>query len=146
MTDTKMRAHWSFWAIGSVALIWNLMGCVNFFAQMDPDVLARYRDSEQAIVASRPLWATAGFALGVFGGALGSVLLLSRRQTAFPVFVLSLLGVLVAEAHTLSVGVPFGAGEAMGIIVAPVVFAAFLVRYAKHAERRGWVGNRRRGP
>jgi hypothetical protein len=146
MTDTTVRVHRSFWVIGSVALLWNLMGCVNFFVQMEPDVLARYRDSEQAIVASRPLWATAGFALGVFGGALGSVLLLLRRQIAVPVFVLSLLGVLVATAHTLSIGVSFSAGEAMGIIVTPVVFAAFLVRYAKHAERRGWVGNRRRGP
>lgn len=144
MTDTTVRVHWSFWAIGSVALLWNLMGCVNFFAQMDPDVLARYRQSEQAIVASRPLWATAGFALGVFGGALGSVLLLLRRQSAFPVFVLSLLGVLVTMAHTVSIGVAFSAGEAIGVIVAPVAFAAFLVRYAKHAERRGWVGNRRR--
>ena len=42
--------HWSFWVIGAVALIWNVMGAVNFFVQMNPDVLAAYRESERAIV------------------------------------------------------------------------------------------------
>jgi len=23
--------HWSFWAIGAIALIWNVMGVINFF-------------------------------------------------------------------------------------------------------------------
>ena len=36
--------HWSFWAIGAVALIWNVMGTINFFMQMDPDMLAAYRE------------------------------------------------------------------------------------------------------
>ncbi len=29
--------HWSFWVIGAVALIWNLMGVMNFFVQMNSD-------------------------------------------------------------------------------------------------------------
>ena len=32
--------HWSFWTIGIVALIWNVMGVINFFAQMNADALA----------------------------------------------------------------------------------------------------------
>jgi hypothetical protein len=30
--------HWSFWAIGAVALIWNVMGKINFFAQMNTEM------------------------------------------------------------------------------------------------------------
>ena len=38
--NTVGDVHWSFWTIGAVALIWNAMGVINFFAQMNPDVLA----------------------------------------------------------------------------------------------------------
>ena len=47
--------HWSFWLIGAVALIWNVVGVINFFMQMNPDVLAAYRESERAIVEGRKM-------------------------------------------------------------------------------------------
>ena len=28
---TDSGVHWSFWAIGAVALIWNVLGVTNFF-------------------------------------------------------------------------------------------------------------------
>jgi hypothetical protein len=33
--ETVGGVHWSFWAIGAVALIWNVMGSINFFVQME---------------------------------------------------------------------------------------------------------------
>ena len=50
------RAHWSFWVIGAVALVWNAMGVVNIFMQMNPDVLATYPESHRTIVASQTGW------------------------------------------------------------------------------------------
>lgn len=130
--------HWSFWVIGSIALIWNVMGVVNFFVQLNPEMLASYRESERAIIVGRPAWATIGFAISVFGGSLGSLLLLLKNPTAFYLFVASLLGVIITMAHTLSVGINFGAGEMFGIILMPMVVAAFLIWYSKQAENRGW--------
>ena len=131
--------HWSFWVIGAVALLWNVMGAINFFMQMDPDMLAAYRESERAIIEGRPAWATAGFAIAVFGGALGCLLLLLRKSVAFYLFIASLLGVIVAMTHTLGVGADFGLGEILGIILMPVVVAAFLIWYSKRAENKGWI-------
>lgn len=128
--------------IGVVALVWNVLGIVNYFAQMDPDVLAAYRDSERAIVEGRPAWATAAFAIAVFGGALGSLLLLLRNAAAFYLFVVSLLGVFVTMAHTMTVDAEFGSGEIVGIILMPLAVAALLVWYAKLAERKGWIGRK----
>ena len=96
--------HWSFWVIGGVALVWNIMGCFNFVVQMNPDMLASYRESERAIIEGRPVWATGGFAIAVFGGALGSILLLFKKYAAFYLFVASLLGVIVTTIRTLGVG------------------------------------------
>ena len=131
--------HWSFWVIGAVALIWNVMGAVNFFMQMDPDMLAAYRESERAIIEGRPAWATAGFAIAVFGGALGCLLLLLRKSVAFYLFIASLLGVIVAMTHTLGVGTDFGLGEILGIILMPLMVAAFLIWYSKLTKNKGWI-------
>ena len=129
--------HWSFWAIGAVALIWNVMGVINFFVQMNPDVLATYRESERAIVEGRPAWATGAFAIAVFGGALGCLLLLLRKSAAYYLFIASLLGVIVTMTHTLGVGIDFGLGEILGIILMPLVVAAFLIWYSKRAQSKG---------
>ena len=137
--ETVGGVHWSFWAIGAVALIWNVMGVINFFVQMNPDVLATYRESERAIVEGRPAWATGAFAIAVFGGALGCLLLLLRKSAAYYLFIASLLGVIVTMTHTLGVGIDFGLGEILGIILMPLVVAVFLIWYSKQAESKGWI-------
>jgi hypothetical protein len=131
--------HWSFWAIGAVALIWNVMGAINFFVQMNPDMLAAYRESEHAIIEGRPAWATGAFAIAVFGGSLGCLLLLLRKSAAYYLFIASLLGVIVTMIHTLGVGIDFGLGEILGIILMPLVVAAFLIWYSKKAESKDWI-------
>ena len=131
--------HWSFWAIGAVALIWNVLGVVNFFVQMNPDVLAAYRESERALVEGRSAWASGAFAIAVFGGALGCLLLLLRKSAAYYLFIASLLGVIVTMIHTLGVGIDFGLGEIFGIILVPLAVAALLIWYSRQAERKGWI-------
>ena len=135
--------HWSFWIIGAIALIWNIMGVVNFFSQMNTDIVAAMPDSHRAIIEGRPLWATAGFAVAVFGGSLGCILLLIRKPGAFYLFVVSLLGVIVTMIHTVDVAGAkheFSSIEIAIMILTPVIVAAFLIWYAKQVERRGWIG------
>lgn len=139
---TAIRVHWSFWVIGSLALVWNVMGVINFFVQMNPEMLSSYRESERAIIAGRPAWATAGFALAVFGGSLGCLLLLLRRSAANVLFIVSLFGVLITTAHTLGIGIDFAPGEMLGIVLMPAVVAVFLVWYSKQARSRGWIRQR----
>ena len=140
--ETVGGVHWSFWAIGVVALIWNVMGVVNFFMQMNPDALAAYRESERAIIEGRPAWATGAFAIAVFGGALGCLLLLLRKSAAYYLFIASLLGVIVTMTHTVGIFGPtidFSPFEILEIILMPLVLAAFLIWYSKQAENKGWI-------
>lgn len=138
MNDERAGVHWSFWAVGAVALLWNAMGSMNFIVQMNADSLAAYREAEQAIIEGRPGWATGAFAVAVFGGTLGSVLLLLRKSAASYVFIASLLGVVVTTLHALgAVGWTFDPGTLMPQLMSLVV-AVFLVGYAKHAAKRSW--------
>ena len=137
--DSAGTVHWSFWAIIIFMLIWNVMGCINFFVQMNPEMVASYRENEQAIIAGRPIWATVAFAIAVFGGALGCLLLLAKKSIAFYFFIASLLGVVVTMVHTLSIGIEFGIGEVIGIIIAPLMVAVFLIWYSKYVQNKGWI-------
>ena len=131
--------HWSFWVISTLIFIWNVMGCINYFVQMNPEMVSSYRETEQAIISARPLWATVAFAVAVFGGALGCILLMLKKSISYYLFIASFLGVVVTMTHTLSAGINFGIGEILGIILMPLVIAAFLIWYSKYTVNKGWV-------
>ncbi len=140
--ETVGGVHWSFWAIGAIALIWNVMGVINFFMQMNADTLASYPESHRAIVEGRSAWATGGFAIAVFGGALGCLLLLLRKSAAYYLFIASLLGTLVTMIHTLGIAsstIDFSPFEILMMILMPLVVAAFLIWYSKQAQSKGWI-------
>ena len=142
MNDKAVSSvHWSFWVISAVALIWNVMGVINYFMQMNADALATYPEAERAIVEGRPAWATGAFAIAVFGGAVGGLLLLLRKSAAFYVFIVSLLGVIVTHIHTFRVAsstVDFGPAV-ISAILSSLVMAVFLIWYSKLAERKAWI-------
>ena len=126
--------HWSFWGIGAVGLIFNLMGCINFISQMNADMVASMPEVYRAIVESRPAWATGAFAIAVFGGVLGCLLLLLRKSAAVYVFIASLVGAVLAQIPFL--GIPF---EALMGGLSQLVVGAFLIWYSKQAESKGWI-------
>jgi len=139
--ETVGGVHWSFWAIGTVALIWNVMGVINYFVQMNADMVAAMPETHRAIIEARPAWATGAFAIAVFGGALGCLLLLLRKSAAYYLFIVSLLGVIVAMTPHLhmigsTINDPF---EIVMMILMPLVVAAFLIWYSKQAQSKGWI-------
>lgn len=134
--------HWSFWLIAIVAMIWNSMSMLNFFMQMNVDMLASYRENARLLVESRPLWATIAFALAVFGGTLGSVLLLLRKRIAYYVLIASLLGVIVTMLpyfNLPSAKISFGLFELLMYTLLPLAVAIFLPWYARRVGGHGWL-------
>jgi len=134
--ETRGRVHWSFWIVGVAAFIWNALGGMNYILQMIPNMLANYPEAARLLVESRPAWATGAFAIAVFGGAFGCVLLLLRKFTSFYVFVVSLIGVVATNIHTLGVtgSVEIWVGSLMSLAV-----AAFLIWYSRMAKRYSWI-------
>lgn len=128
----------SFWIIGVVALIWNILGVLNFFMQMFTEDVSAFPEWWRAVVESRPMWATVAMAIAVFGGALGCILLLLRKSAAFYLFVVSLLGTIVTMTHAIGVGDP-GPRQIIEAFVMSIVVAALLIWYSKRAEGKGWI-------
>ncbi len=83
MTTTKPPV-W-FWIISILALIWNSMG-VNQYLQQAYNTEAfksMVSTEELEMISQLPTWYTAVFAIAVFAGALGCILLLLRKKLAY---------------------------------------------------------------
>lgn len=128
------KPHLSFWIVAIAGLIWNLMGSMNYIMQTNPETVAQMPNVYQMIINGRPSWATAGFAIAVFGGSVGCILLLLRKNVAVPVFMLSLAGIVLTVIHaTMLVGmVPSS--------VLSVLVGGALLWYATIARRKNWLG------
>jgi hypothetical protein len=131
---TLAKPHFSFWIIAAVGLLWNLMGCLNYIMQANADAVAQMPELYQAIIAARPAWATAAFAIAVFGGAVGCILLLLRRRVASAAFVVSLIAIAGHSVFTLRL-----AGAAPSLVMVVLVGVA-LLWYSSIARRSGWLG------
>lgn len=136
MNETQIKPHWSFWLICIIALMWNMMGSINFMVQMNPEMVANFPDEAQSLISNRPLWATIMFALAVFGGVLAEVLLLLKKAMAYYLFIASFLGVVITNIHTFQVtsATELWLGSTMSLII-----AAFLIWYSKFVIAKGWV-------
>lgn len=133
-----------FWAVSAAMLLWNGLGAMAYVADatITADALNALPEAERALRASRPAWATAAFAVAVFGGVVGCLLLLVRSRWALPVLVLSLLGVAVQMTHAFLIANSYEVYGPVGLITPALVlmFSLFLVWFARRARARGWLG------
>ena len=127
----------SYWLIAGLGLIWNLMGCMNYIVQTNAEGVARMPEAYQALILSRPAWATAAFAIAVFGGAVGCILLLLRRRVAVYVLILSLIG----TAVTLAQAVGFEGFSSQVMMSTGMAFLVSVVLWwtGRTADRAGWL-------
>ncbi|HWW58250.1 MAG TPA: hypothetical protein VN047_15260 [Sphingopyxis sp.] len=90
----------------------------------DPGYMAAFTPEQQQYFYSFPLWANVGWALGVWGSVLGSILLLMRSRHAVTAFLLSLAGLALSIIYQF--GMHYGDLERMfGMF--PMVFTAVIV-------------------
>ena len=142
MSDvTTGRVRWSFWAIGAVAVIWNVLGAVNFFRQMNTGAVAAMPEAQRTIIEGRPAWSTAAFAIVNVSGALGGLLLLLRKSAANYFFIASLISVIVQMVPYL--GMPASTFDIAVVlyILMPLMVAAWLLWYSKRARSKGWISS-----
>ena len=132
-----------FWVISVVALLWYLMDTSAFFMRlfMTDDAIKAMPENQQHLFQNIPLWVNIVFACEVFGGTLGCIALLLRKNWALPLFVISILGVL---AQTSNIWFLTDAISAMGApaIVMPlvaIIIGAAMIVLAKSAIPKGWL-------
>lgn len=142
------KAPTHLWIVGILSLIWNCFGGydytmtrtrnLDYLASMgvDPNVVLNYIDA-------MPMYAQVGWGLGVWGGLLGSILLLMRSRFAVHAFALSLIGAVVSLGSqylgpTPPAEMSTGASKYMPLVI--IALAAVQLWYANNARKTGVLG------
>jgi hypothetical protein len=146
MTEA-MKTPLHLWIVGIVSTLWNSFGVTDYVMtrtrgaawidQMMPGV-----DSAKfmAYIDAFPIWASIGWALGVWLALAGSLLLLLRSRHAVAAFAVSLVGAIVGIGYQLMnpADIPQmaeGANAVMPYVI--ISIAAALLLYARRQRAAG---------
>lgn len=139
---TNEQAPGWFKPVAIVALVWNILGLIAFALSLmvTPEMIAELPEAEQALF-DIPIWATIAFAVAVFAGVIGCILLLMRKAIAFEVLVLSIIGVIVQNIHgflfteTLAVHGP----SSLGMPITVFLIGVGLIIMSNKGKKAGWL-------
>ena len=123
------------------ALLWNLLGCSAYLSDvlLKPEDIATMTAAQQAMYAARPMWSVAATAIAVWFGAAGSVALVMRKRWATPLFVASLLGLVVQNVSLFAMA--GAATEPTALVLQGLVLlvAIGLLLLARKATAQRWI-------
>lgn len=131
------------WVVGIVALLWNAMGAMDYVLTQTRNeaYMGQFTPEQLAFFYGFPTWVVAAWAIAVWAGVLGAVLLLLRKRLAVPVFLASLVAMVITTLHNyvLSDGMEVMGKDAMALGFTVVIFlvAIALFLYAQAMQKRG---------
>jgi hypothetical protein len=137
-----VRTPWHLWVIGAIALLWNAIGAFDYVMTQTKNAayMAGFPPEQLAFFYAFPAWVVAAWAIAVWGGVLGAVLLLLRRGLAVWVFLISLVALVVTtfRNYVLANGLQVFADTASHVFtVVIIVIALGLLLYARAMRQRG---------
>ncbi len=141
-STTNKPPMW-FWIVSVIALLWNVMGVYQYLLQAynKESFRAMYNEEQLSMIENTPSWAIAAFAIAVFGGLLGTLALLLRKKWARPLFLLSLIGIIVQMIYNFFI-VDAMAVYGPGAIAMPImvlIIGVLLLWLSKKATEKGWI-------
>ena len=143
MNDQNTTLPTSFWVISVIALVWNIMGVYSFYIQtfISESQLDAMTAEQIAVYESFPSWIYWIFGVAVFGGLLGSIGLLMKKGWCKPLFVISLVAIIIqmGYAFLLTDHMEVYGPSSLIVPLAIIAVAAFLVYYSKQCAEKGWL-------
>ena len=141
-TSAEGRAPAHLWIVGILALLWNGYACFEYLMTTTANeaYLSKIPADQLAYMDSLPAWMTGLWALGVWGGLIGSILMLLRSRFAVWAFGLSFIGAVVGLGYQMFMTERPASmtGGAMAIIPWVIILiCAFLLWYSWSEEKKG---------
>lgn len=130
-----------FWIVGIVVLLWNGYSLWDYYnsVSLNEEYLSAYPGYLDFVLAM-PMWAKGAWGLATMTGVLASLCLLTRRAWAYPLFILSLLGMIgTAGDQFTSKVMPELTTGILVFTMFIVVVGVLLVIYAKMMKAKGWL-------
>jgi|TARA_B110000881_G_scaffold157933_1_gene140773 predicted MFS family arabinose efflux permease len=145
--NTKTKPNKSFLIIGILALLWNIMGLFQFImaAFMQDTMLETYSetytDQQMELFLNTPSWYYVVFGICTITGVLGSIAVLLKKKIAVPLFLVSLVTVLVVQGYWMlgTLAIALLGTEAIIMPMLVIVTSIFLYFYCKGARQNNWL-------
>ena len=141
-SNRNVKTPWHLWLVGILGLLWSAMGAMDYFMTQtkNESYMSNFTPEQLAFFYSFPSWVVATWAIAVWGGVIGTLLLLAKKSIAVWILLASLLAMIITAIHNfgLSNGMEV-MGEPFTLIFTAVIFlvALGLYLYAKAMSGRG---------
>jgi len=133
-----------YWIVSGLLLLWNVAGCFACFSQMtaSPEKIASWPEAQRAAWLAMPAVARIAYAVAVATGLLGAAALLLRLLAAGPLFVASLVGVIVQFGWFFAVhkGAAKNGGSSAIFPAVIALIAVVEIGFACWAKTQGLLG------
>lgn len=134
MTNTTNLVKW-FKPIAILAIIWNAAGVIAFLAHVliSDEAIAQLPQEQRELFLNEPVWTNVTFAIAVFSGLTGSIILLLKKKSATALLTLSLVIGIAQFIYNISIGNVIEV-YGLNIIIMPIlviIIGTFLVWYSK---------------
>ncbi|OYY72628.1 hypothetical protein [Sphingomonas sp. 28-63-12] len=144
MNIASQRPPRWFWVVALLLLLWSAAGVFAYYAHMtvDQKTLAAMSAYDRAAYLRLPVWFGYVFALAVLPALAGAVALLLRSKFAWPLYALSLIGVIVQFGWVFGATDLIAAKGAAATVPFPLmifVLAVVQLWLAGVAIRRRWI-------
>ncbi|MBV0912075.1 hypothetical protein [Anianabacter salinae] len=137
------KAPWYHWPVAVVALVWTAIGAADYtltqygaefyLRSFTPDQIAYYRNL--------PLWIDGLWAIGVWAGLLGAILMFTRSSLAALVLGVSVVSLVLAAGWLLTLAEPslwtIAGGQAATVMIVTIAVMACIYLYARQMHVEG---------
>ena len=125
MTSFIKKPDAFFWVFGVLFLLWNIFGCGIYLMDKSMTDAGVLEFGGQAALDARhayPVWATAAYAIAVWGGLLAAILYLLRKKLSVTLFIVSLIAATICFIPTFTNSiVKAGGGDSYWVMPVIVV-------------------------
>jgi hypothetical protein len=132
-----------FWIVAALALLWNLAGIYAYWSHvtLSDEALAALTEAQRSMYLGMPAWATAAFAIAVFGGVAASLALVFRSRFSVALFGISLAAVVVQmfQAFVLANALNVMGASAAIMPSTIIVIAIAMLWFSTMARGKGWL-------
>lgn len=141
-SNTKQKTPWHLWVVGIVGLLWNAMGAMDYIMTetRNEQYMSAFTPEQLEFFYGLPIWVIASWAIAVWGGVLGCILLLLRKAIAVPVFMVSFIAMVITSFHNFVISNGLEAiGDTFSLVFSGIIFLAALGfwLYARAMQKRG---------
>ena len=129
------------WAVGIFALLWDSLGAFDYLMTQtqNEQYMSQFTPEQLEFFYGFPTWLVAVWAIAVWGGVLGSVLILMRKRWAAPVLGISFGAMVLTSIHNFGFANGLEIMGPMGAVFSVLIFviALALWMYARAMVRKG---------